>query len=127
MTPEEMAEQYVALSEKLTALEREITELNEAIAPLSRDREQKHIALSRVEEERKELRAKFKEATGREIRKHLRPPTAVAIEKAQGALVGAMCEPGNLPLEDPIVQRRLAEYRDAILAHRDRTRNTKPE
>lgn len=30
-----------------------------------------------------------------------------------------MCEPARLPLENPIVQARLAEYREAMLAHQE--------
>ena len=117
-TPEQMVEEYVALSERVQTLSKEVGDLNAQIAPLSQAREKKTVEFHRAEKRRQALRENFKAATGWDIRKHLRGPQQEAIDRAQGALVHAVLDPGNLPVDHPIVLARLAEWRDAIAAAR---------
>lgn len=116
MSPGEMAVAYAEAVRFETQMTKEINLLSQRIGPLAAEREEKRHAITRSEETRKALRSGFSEATGRDIRKHLRTPAQEALEVAIGALLAAVSAPSLLMPDDPVVVARLLAVRAAGIA-----------
>lgn len=117
-TPETLILRYVASTDELQEIEGQVAALNAEILPLHNARQASHEALAKLTRERHTLRTQYRALTGRELKKSLRTPTAEIVDQTHARLLAAVAEPAYLPPTDPIVIRRLEEYRDAITAHR---------
>lgn len=66
----------------------------------------------------REIADAYKAARGHSIKRQFRSPAQIAFDVALGRLHQAIGEPVMLPADDPISIRRLADYREAMLALR---------
>lgn len=119
MLPAEMRERYrwcvdraAAVCAGLAALNARTRALSEAGKRLAEE----HRELMR---EQKELSVRYGNATGANIKKTSRRPEVAAAEQAWGALMHAIGDPCRLPITDPIVLARFAEFQRATWAVQD--------
>lgn len=111
--------EYTAAHNAKEQLLTEVQELNAEISQLNRARD---ATVSKLQLAIK-LRARLKEEYARvsggfDASKATRLRVEEDVDRARGKLLAAICDPGNLPLEDPVVLHRLAEFRDAYNAMR---------
>lgn len=89
-------------------------ELNEGLQELAKERGELLGEMRGVRGRRDELERAYRAATGRDLKKSLRTPTAEALDQAYGALGNAVMA---LDPSDPVTQRRFAAWAEAFKAH----------
>lgn len=117
MTLDEIVVQHHQLAEELKVLVGQLDAANRDYKTITTRRAELAKQQTRIQREMLTLKLDYQSATGRDLKKDVRLPTVAEIHQAHGRLVAAIVGEGGLPLDDPRVLNRLAEYRDAMNRH----------
>jgi uncharacterized coiled-coil DUF342 family protein len=111
MTPAEMETQYTELCDLHGRHSKRINALRGELGNLKEEEQDVNVRIH-------QLREAYKAATGNTIKRGVDADVVHKAENAVKALIAVVCEPNNMPLDNPLVVQRLAELRDAVNARR---------